>query len=249
MSVISLRLKDREIKRINELSKMGHKDKSAVARELIDYGWEFLMLKLYREGKMSLSALSEKLELSVSETIDLLSEFGVESRYRKSQLEYERYAVLAVSSIYGIDILKDNVVECRKRLFGIFDQKYTSLFKKRAKEECRNAVKYILKRNIIWGDALTLKTVGDNQQPIVFPEWSPARGSFFKRRDFAFHELLPEKKERAMPLFSKIDKPLYSDLGGEVFIPNGSLYLRIKSTYAADIKNHSVLAPSGGKSY
>lgn len=58
MSVISLRLKDREIKRINELSKMGNKDKSAVARELIEYGWEFLMIKLYREGKMSLSTLA-----------------------------------------------------------------------------------------------------------------------------------------------------------------------------------------------
>lgn len=86
MSVISLRLKDREIKRINELSKMGHKDKSAVARELIEHGWEFLMIKLYREGKMSLSTLTSKLELSVSETIDLLSEFGVES-----PIDYDDY--------------------------------------------------------------------------------------------------------------------------------------------------------------
>ncbi|HAG50602.1 MAG TPA: hypothetical protein DHU69_09470 [Deltaproteobacteria bacterium] len=86
MSVISLRLKDREIKRINELSKMEHKDKSAVARELIDYGWEFLMLKLYKDGKMSLSTLASKLELSVSETIDLLAEFGVES-----PIDYDDY--------------------------------------------------------------------------------------------------------------------------------------------------------------
>ena len=86
MSVISLRLKDREIKRINELSKMGHKDKSAVARELIEHGWEFLMIKLYREGKMSLSTLASKLELSVIETIDLLSEFGVES-----PIDYDDY--------------------------------------------------------------------------------------------------------------------------------------------------------------
>lgn len=86
MSVISLRLKDREIKRINELSKMGHKDKSTVARELIDYGWEFLMIKLYRDGKMSLSTLASKLELSVSETIDLLAEFGVES-----PIDYDDY--------------------------------------------------------------------------------------------------------------------------------------------------------------
>lgn len=86
MSVISLRLKDREIKRINELSKIGHKDKSTVARELIDYGWEFLMIKLYKEGKLSLSSLAEKLELSVSEAIDLLSEFGV-----ASPIDYDDY--------------------------------------------------------------------------------------------------------------------------------------------------------------
>lgn len=86
MSVISLRLNDRGLKRINELSKMGHKDKSAVARELIEYGWEFLMIKLYREGKMSLSTLASKLEFSVSETIDLLTEFGVES-----PIDYDDY--------------------------------------------------------------------------------------------------------------------------------------------------------------
>ncbi|GBE02281.1 hypothetical protein BMS3Bbin06_00269 [bacterium BMS3Bbin06] len=86
MAVISLRLKDRELKRLNELSKMVHKDKSTVARELLEYGWEFLMIKLYREGKLSLSTLASKLEMSVSETIDLLSEFGVES-----PIEYDDY--------------------------------------------------------------------------------------------------------------------------------------------------------------
>lgn len=94
MSVISLRLKDRELKRINELSKMVNKDKSTVARELIEYGWEFLMIKLYREGKMSLGTLSSKLELSVSETIDLLAEFGVES-----PIDYEDY-------LKGFDVFK-----------------------------------------------------------------------------------------------------------------------------------------------
>lgn len=94
MSVISLRLKDRELKRINELSRMVHKDKSTIARELIEYGWEFLMIKLYREAKMSLGTLSSKLELSVSETIDLLAEFGVES-----PIDYEDY-------LRGFDVFK-----------------------------------------------------------------------------------------------------------------------------------------------
>ncbi len=135
----------------------------------------------------------------------------VESRYGKSQLEYERNAVLAASSIYGIDILEDNVVECRKRLFDIFDQKYTGLYKKATKDECRTAVGYILERNIIWGDALNLKTVGENPHPIVFSEWSPVNGSMLKRRDFTFHSLLDHEAIKELPLFS--------DLGDDVFIP------------------------------
>jgi len=135
----------------------------------------------------------------------------VETRYSKSQLEYERNTILAVSSIYGIDILEDNVMGCRKRLFDIFDQKYTSLFKEAAKEEYRNTIKYILTRNIIWGDALDLKTVDKNPQPIVFSEWSPVNGSMIKRRDFTFKGLLDHAAIKELPLFS--------DLGEDVFIP------------------------------
>lgn len=133
------------------------------------------------------------------------------TRYGKSQLEYERNTVLTMSSIYGIDILEDNVVGCRKRLFDIFDQIYTSLFKETAKEECRNAITYILKKNIIWGNALNLKTIGENPQPIVFSEWSPFNGSMIKRRDFTFKGLLDHAAIKELPLFS--------DLGEDVFIP------------------------------
>ena len=90
----------------------------------------------------------------------------VEARYGKSQLDYERYAILAVSSVYGIDILEDNVRQCRHRLFGIFDRDYSRLFKSHSSDDCRESVRYILERNIIHGDALSLKTVGDNPKPI-----------------------------------------------------------------------------------
>src|SRR6266853_6229382 len=61
----------------------------------------------------------------------------VEKRYGKSQLDFERYAVLAVSSIYGIDILPDNVRDCRQRLYGVFDCNfYSRLFKNHAKNKC-----------------------------------------------------------------------------------------------------------------
>jgi SAM-dependent methyltransferase len=135
----------------------------------------------------------------------------VEQRYGKSQLEYERYAIQAVSSIYGIDILEDNVEECRQRLFVVFDEAYTRLFKEKTKEQCREAARYILRQNIVHGDALSLKTVGENPQPIVFPEWSLVNGSLLKRRDFAFHELVNHGSMRELPLFS--------DLGEEAFVP------------------------------
>ena len=136
----------------------------------------------------------------------------VEGRYGRSQLEWERYAVLAVSSIYGIDILEDNVQQCRLRLYGIFDREfYPRVFKHGGNDKCRDAVRFILERNIICGDALTLKTVGENPSQIVFSEWSPINGSMLKRRDFTFDELLAHEGIRELPLFS--------DLGEDVFIP------------------------------
>jgi SAM-dependent methyltransferase len=135
----------------------------------------------------------------------------VERRYAKSQIEYERYAVLAVSSLYGIDILEDNVEECRKRLFGIFEQEYRRLFGQAANDRCCASVQAILACNIIHGDALTLQTVGDAPQPITFAEWSLVNGSMLVRRDFTFRALLHHAAVKELPLFS--------DLGEEVFIP------------------------------
>ena len=112
----------------------------------------------------------------------------VEQRYYKSQIEYERYAIIAVSSIYGVDLLQDNVEEARKRLFVIFNERYTKKYKSNCKEECRTSVKFILERNILRGDALTLLT--DNNKPIVFSEWSAVNGSMIKRRDFTLNNLL-----------------------------------------------------------
>lgn len=135
----------------------------------------------------------------------------VERRYGNSQLEYERNAVLAVSSLYGIDILEDNVLQCRGRLGEVFEVRYLTIFRGSTKPKCLNAVRVILGRNIIWGDALTLRTVGANPRHIVFSEWSPVNGSLLKRRDFTFQGLLAHEDTRELPLFS--------DLGDDVFIP------------------------------
>ncbi len=130
----------------------------------------------------------------------------IKSRYQKSQLEYERYAIIAVSSIYGIDILEDNVIECRARLFLIFDQEYTALFKTKCKKDCRTSIYFILDKNIIRGDALTLMTVGNDSQAIVFSEWSAVNGSDIKRRDFTLDNLLKAEgyKEVKGGLFDEV---------------------------------------------
>jgi hypothetical protein len=135
----------------------------------------------------------------------------VEAKYGKNQTDFERYAILAISSIYGIDILEDNVRDCRKRLFDIFDDYYARLFKEKCKQECRKTAEYILVKNITWGDALSLARVNDKKEPIIFSEWSAVNGSMIKRRDFTFHGLLQHEGMKELPLFS--------DLGEDVFIP------------------------------
>ena len=132
----------------------------------------------------------------------------VEGRYRQSPVELERYTLLAVTSIYGIDLLLDNVTECRRRLLDIVKTKFPGQFS----EELAASIQFVLRRNIIHGDALSLKTAGDQPHPIVFSEWSLVDGSMVKRRDFEFHELLS---------FAGIKgKPLFSDLGEEAYFPD-----------------------------
>jgi type II restriction/modification system DNA methylase subunit YeeA len=135
----------------------------------------------------------------------------VKKKYKKSQLEFERYAILALSSIYGVDILQDNVQMCRDRLLGIFTRYYLGNYKKKFKPELLEVAEFILSRNIVWGDALSLKTPDEKAKPIVFSEWSATNGSMIKRRDFTMANLLENQP---------FDSPnLFSDLGDEAFIP------------------------------
>lgn len=114
----------------------------------------------------------------------------VRDRYGKSLYDYERYSVLAVTSLYGVDILKDNAQACRDRLYQIWDEAYMTTIKKQADEPCRNAVQFILQKNILCGDALTMRQTDGS--PIVFAEWSLVTGSLIKRRDFELAQLLDD---------------------------------------------------------
>ena len=85
-NVMSVRVSSEGRRRIRELARREKKEVSTVARELMDYGWVFLMLRDYRAGRVSLGTFARKLDVSLSEAIDLLAELGV-----RSPLEYDDY--------------------------------------------------------------------------------------------------------------------------------------------------------------
>ncbi len=118
----------------------------------------------------------------------------VKKLYKSNSYDYERYSVIAVSSIYGVDIMQDNTKECRNRLYAIWNKEYKSICKKQCNEDTRKSVEYILEKNILCGNALSLMCVDENQQdtdvPIIFPEWSLILGTKLKRRDFRLDVML-----------------------------------------------------------
>jgi len=121
----------------------------------------------------------------------------VDSRYRKSQSDWELYSVVAISSIYGVDILEDNALECRKRLLGIYVERYSALFKKDCRNDCIRSVEFVLSRNILWGDALDF-TNPITKEVIVFSEWSSLGGNMMKRRDYVFKFLVEQTHQFSM---------------------------------------------------
>lgn len=123
----------------------------------------------------------------------------VKTKYKRSAYDYECFSVQAITSIYGVELLQDNVDECIERLYKIWNNEYTSVCKKEANDECRNAVRFILRHNILCGDALSLKKA--NGEPIVFAEWSFI-GTNLKRRDFKYEEMI-ETAEGKKSLFNK----------------------------------------------
>lgn len=133
------------------------------------------------------------------------------SRHRKDLHDWERAVVTAASSIYGVDIIEDNAAKCRSRLFGICVKEAVSHFKDKINQDWHKTIAYILEKNIIWGDALSLKTVGPNPRPITFSQWSFVDKNMVKRHDYTFHGLLDHA--------AVADTPLFSDLGDDVFIP------------------------------
>ncbi|MBU1167537.1 SAM-dependent DNA methyltransferase [Patescibacteria group bacterium] len=112
----------------------------------------------------------------------------LKQNYSKGQPEYEKYGVVVISSLYGIDLLEDNVEECRHRLLEIFAKEYKSIFKHDTNEKFTKVLKFILSKNIVCGDALTMKD--NNGSPLILSEWSmPYNDSRIKRKEYSYKDI------------------------------------------------------------
>lgn len=107
----------------------------------------------------------------------------VTSRYGKSDFEKRHYALFALMSIYGIELLGDNVAECRENLLQVF----IDFLQVEREDVWARAAMYVLNANVIQGDALSLtRTDGLH---IEFPDWGYLGSGKFQRRDFRFDAL------------------------------------------------------------
>lgn len=126
---------------------------------------------------------------------------AVELKYGNSSFERQHYALLGLMCIYGIELLPDNIVECRANLLksladylGVDD-----------KADAYRAGFWVLSQNLVHGDALTMQTHGG--QPITFAEWGYLGKGKFQRRDFRFDNLTQSSKFSAKgSLFTHLGK-------------------------------------------
>lgn len=131
----------------------------------------------------------------------------VELKFGKSDFEKRHYALLALMCAYGIELLEDNISECRANMLEIFAE-YLKLHET---EEFYLAASYVLSQNLVHGDAMKMRTMND--RPITFAEWGYLGKGKYQRRDFLLQDL-------AMSSTFSAEGSLFAHLGRhEIFMP------------------------------
>ncbi len=132
---------------------------------------------------------------------------AVEAKFGKSDFEKRHYALLALMCCYGIELLPDNITECRANMLGVFAE-YLNLSEA---DELYQAAFFVLSLNLVHGDAMTMRDL--NAAPISVVEWGYLGKGKFQRRDFRLDVLT------GMASFSA-DDSLFAQLGRhEIFTP------------------------------
>lgn len=132
---------------------------------------------------------------------------AVELKFGKTDFDRRHYALFSLMCIYGIELLPDNIAECRDNMLEILSD-HLSLDRS---EDLHRAAIYVLSRNLIHGDAVTMLT--SDGRPIAFAEWGYLGKGRFQRRDFRLDALTQSAA------FAK-EGTLFADLGKhEIFTP------------------------------
>ena len=132
----------------------------------------------------------------------------VQIKYGKSQFEKRHQALFALMCVYGIELLPDNLDECRQILLGVF----STFLEIESIDPAYQAAQSVLRANIIQGDALTLKT--DQGEHIEFPEWGYLGNGKYQRRDFRY-DALTQRSSIQGTLFELFEE-------GQIFVPTNT---------------------------
>jgi len=132
---------------------------------------------------------------------------SVEKKYGKFDFERKYFALLALMSLYAIELLSDNIADCRAKLLRIFAD-YLNLG---TSDEAYRAGFYVLSQNLVHGDAMKMRT--HNDQAIIFAEWGSLGKGRYQRRDFRLDSLAESSEFSA-------EGSLFAQLGRhEIFTP------------------------------
>lgn len=132
---------------------------------------------------------------------------SVERLYARTPFERRHFSLLALMSCYGIELLADNVAECRANMLGLFKEH----IRPDDPSDLAKAAVHVLAVNVIQGDALTMKSADGSA--IVFAEWGYLGKGRFQRRDFRLDVLTGTSSFKA-------EGSLFAGLGQqEIFQP------------------------------
>lgn len=132
---------------------------------------------------------------------------AVELKFGKSDFEWRHFALFGLMCTYGIELLPDNIAECRANMLEIF----SDYLKIEESDDLYRAAFCVLSQNLVHGDALTMRA--SDGQPITFAEWGYLGKGKFQRRDFRFDVLTGSSAFSA-------EGSLFAHLGKhEIFVP------------------------------
>lgn len=179
----------------------GDKAKEKNSKDRVDlYGEVFTPPEIVKEMLDLVKEESYKLDATFLEPACGNGNFLVEILERKLKTakelgveDFDRNVFIAVSSIYGIDILGDNVEEAKERMMSIIEKAYNDMGLEFSKE-MQKALRYVIDTNIIWGDSLVGVKYPDKVEPIIIAEWK-LDGDIVTRKDYIFRELWDSRRQ------------------------------------------------------